>query len=185
MVATDIAARGIHIEDLMCVINLEMPANILTYIHRIGRTGRAGKKGLSYAFVAPGDSAIVPDLINCIEAVQQTPNPKLQNYITMPPTAPDTPIAYDKEVPGSKTKTDSEPHKQGLLAVHVPERNFSTEMVIEKWERPTGGSQKSRGKGRGKGNSGGKGKGKGKGKMLLPHDDTPKRSFTLRKTVAR
>lgn len=45
LVATDLIGRGIHIDDLPCVINYELPRSPLDYIHRIGRTGRAGAKG--------------------------------------------------------------------------------------------------------------------------------------------
>ncbi|MCX8524876.1 DEAD/DEAH box helicase [Chryseobacterium formosus] len=45
LVATDLIGRGIHIDDLPCVINYELPRSPLDYIHRIGRTGRAGEKG--------------------------------------------------------------------------------------------------------------------------------------------
>ena len=51
LVATDVAARGIDIVDLTHVINYSVPQNPEIYIHRIGRTGRAGKKGLSITFV--------------------------------------------------------------------------------------------------------------------------------------
>lgn len=45
LVATDLLGRGIHIDELSCVINYELPRSPLDYIHRIGRTGRAGEKG--------------------------------------------------------------------------------------------------------------------------------------------
>lgn len=45
LVATDLIGRGIHIDDLPCVINYELPRSPLDYVHRIGRTGRAGEKG--------------------------------------------------------------------------------------------------------------------------------------------
>lgn len=45
LVATDLLGRGIHIDSLPCVINYELPRSPLDYIHRIGRTGRAGEKG--------------------------------------------------------------------------------------------------------------------------------------------
>ena len=48
LVATDIAARGIDIDDLPFVINFDLPNISETYVHRIGRTGRAGKSGISY-----------------------------------------------------------------------------------------------------------------------------------------
>lgn len=51
LVATDVAARGLDISNVTHVINYEMPNNYETYIHRIGRTGRAGKTGMAYTFV--------------------------------------------------------------------------------------------------------------------------------------
>ena len=50
LVATDIAARGIDIDELMFVINYELPNEPETYVHRIGRTGRAGKDGVALSF---------------------------------------------------------------------------------------------------------------------------------------
>jgi len=47
LIATDVAARGLDIKDLPLVINYELPSNPETYVHRIGRTGRAGKSGLA------------------------------------------------------------------------------------------------------------------------------------------
>ena len=53
VVATDIAARGIHVDDLSHVINYELPDNLDSYVHRIGRTGRAGKEGRAVSIVTP------------------------------------------------------------------------------------------------------------------------------------
>lgn len=50
LVATDIAARGIDIDDLLYVINYELPNEPETYVHRIGRTGRAGNNGIAFSF---------------------------------------------------------------------------------------------------------------------------------------
>ena len=50
LVATDIAARGIDIDDLEMVLNYEIPDIPETYVHRIGRTGRAGVKGVAISF---------------------------------------------------------------------------------------------------------------------------------------
>ncbi len=51
LVATDVAARGIHVDDLEMVINFDIPDDYDTYVHRIGRTGRAGKKGVAISLV--------------------------------------------------------------------------------------------------------------------------------------
>lgn len=53
LVATDVAARGIDVSDLTHVINYSMPDDNETYVHRIGRTGRAGKEGIAILFVSP------------------------------------------------------------------------------------------------------------------------------------
>ena len=51
LVATDVAARGIDVDDVSHVINYQLPFDYDTYIHRIGRTGRAGKTGTAYTFI--------------------------------------------------------------------------------------------------------------------------------------
>ena len=55
LVATDVAARGIDIENLSHVINFHLPQDVESYIHRIGRTGRAGKQGTAVTFVTPAE----------------------------------------------------------------------------------------------------------------------------------
>ena len=62
IVATDIAARGLDVEDLSHVINFDLPDNTETYIHRIGRTGRAGKTGTAIALVQPGDRRMLKQI---------------------------------------------------------------------------------------------------------------------------
>ncbi|HEY9761053.1 MAG TPA: DEAD/DEAH box helicase [Trichocoleus sp.] len=53
VVATDIAARGLHVDDLTHVINFELPDSVENYVHRIGRTGRAGKEGVAISLIHP------------------------------------------------------------------------------------------------------------------------------------
>ena len=53
LVATDVAARGIHVDDVAAVLHLDPPADEKDYIHRSGRTGRAGATGVVVSFVAP------------------------------------------------------------------------------------------------------------------------------------
>lgn len=59
LVATDVAARGLDINDLTHVINFSLPREVESYTHRIGRTGRAGKKGLALSIVAPHEVRIL------------------------------------------------------------------------------------------------------------------------------
>lgn len=53
VVATDIAARGLHVDDLTHVINFDLPDALESYVHRIGRTGRAGKAGIAISLITP------------------------------------------------------------------------------------------------------------------------------------
>ena len=62
IIATDIAARGIDIADLEMVINYDLPDVAETYVHRIGRTGRAGKSGTALSFCASDERGMVKDI---------------------------------------------------------------------------------------------------------------------------
>jgi len=67
-VATDIAARGIDVSNIECVINYDLPDNAEDYVHRIGRTGRAGKSGHAISFAAPDQSSAMRDIERLIES---------------------------------------------------------------------------------------------------------------------
>jgi ATP-dependent RNA helicase DDX5/DBP2 len=72
LVATDVAARGLDVKDVTCVINYDMPSNIEDYVHRIGRTGRAGAKGEAVSFFSVTENAKMGrDLINIIQSADQ------------------------------------------------------------------------------------------------------------------
>lgn len=62
LVATDVAARGLDIEQLQYVINYELPYNAEDYIHRIGRTGRAGNTGLAISLVSHKEKYLLADV---------------------------------------------------------------------------------------------------------------------------
>ena len=62
LVATDVAARGLDIKDVPAVFNFDLPFNPEDYVHRIGRTGRAGASGLAVTFVSGSDGRLVADL---------------------------------------------------------------------------------------------------------------------------
>lgn len=71
LIATDVASRGLDIEDITYVINYDFPRNIEEYVHRVGRTGRAGKKGTSISFVTREDWGSAKELINILEEANQ------------------------------------------------------------------------------------------------------------------
>ena len=84
LVATDVAGRGLHINDVTHVINYTLPEEAEDYVHRIGRTGRAGAVGTSISFACEEDSFLVPAIeeilgnkLNCIHPedslLKQTP----------------------------------------------------------------------------------------------------------------
>ena len=60
LVATDVAGRGIHVDDVACVVNYTLPDSPDDYVHRIGRTGRAGNKGMSISFISENDGFNLP-----------------------------------------------------------------------------------------------------------------------------
>ncbi len=62
LVCTDVAARGLDIKDVPAVFNFDIPYNAEDYIHRIGRTGRAGAEGLAVSFASPSDTRLVTDI---------------------------------------------------------------------------------------------------------------------------
>ncbi|XP_062213130.1 DEAD-box ATP-dependent RNA helicase 40-like isoform X2 [Phragmites australis] len=71
LVATDVAARGLDIKDIRVVINYDFPTGVEDYVHRIGRTGRAGATGVAYTFFCDQDSKYASDLIKILEGANQ------------------------------------------------------------------------------------------------------------------
>ncbi|KAL8039516.1 hypothetical protein ABFX02_10G041600 [Erythranthe guttata] len=72
LIATSIAARGLDVKDLELVINFDVPNHYEDYVHRVGRTGRAGKKGCAITFVSEEDARYAPDLVKALELSEQT-----------------------------------------------------------------------------------------------------------------
>ncbi|MBK7311573.1 MAG: C-terminal helicase domain-containing protein [Sphingobacteriaceae bacterium] len=62
LVATDIASRGIDVDKLSHVINYEIPEQAETYVHRIGRTGRAGSSGIALSFCSQEERNFLKDI---------------------------------------------------------------------------------------------------------------------------
>lgn len=67
LVCTDVAARGLDIKDVPAVFNVDIPFNAEDYVHRIGRTGRAGAEGLAVSFVTPSDNRNLADIEKLIQ----------------------------------------------------------------------------------------------------------------------
>ena len=90
LVCTDVAARGLDIKDVPAVFNFDVPFNAEDYVHRIGRTGRAGASGLAVTLVSGSDARLVADIekllktkldIEALEYDEDSPNIRQQGRI--------------------------------------------------------------------------------------------------------
>uniref|UniRef100_A0A9J8BA39 RNA helicase n=1 Tax=Cyprinus carpio carpio TaxID=630221 RepID=A0A9J8BA39_CYPCA len=77
LIATDVASRGLDVEDIKFVINYDYPNNSEDYIHRIGRTARSQKTGTAYTFFTPNNMKQAHDLVSVLREANQAINPKL------------------------------------------------------------------------------------------------------------
>ncbi|GKD12139.1 DEAD-box ATP-dependent RNA helicase 14-like protein, partial [Tanacetum coccineum] len=71
LVATDVAARGLDVKDIRVVVNFDFPTGVEDYVHRIGRTGRAGATGEAYTFFGDQDAKYASDLVKILEGANQ------------------------------------------------------------------------------------------------------------------
>ena len=78
MIATDVAGRGIHVDGVSHVINFTLPEQSDDYVHRIGRTGRAGTRGVSISFLSEDDAFYLPEIEKAIG--QKIPLTRLDGY---------------------------------------------------------------------------------------------------------
>jgi len=61
-------ARGLDVPELNLVVNFDCPNHMEDYVHRVGRTGRAGRKGWAYTFITPEEDKYAPDLVKALKA---------------------------------------------------------------------------------------------------------------------
>lgn len=78
MIATDVAGRGIHVDGVSHVINFTLPEQSDDYVHRIGRTGRAGTQGVSISFLSEDDAFYLPEIEKAIG--QKLPLTRMEGY---------------------------------------------------------------------------------------------------------
>ena len=78
MIATSVAARGLDVKQLNLVVNYEVPNHLEDYVHRCGRTGRAGELGVAYTFITPEQDKFAGDIIKALKESKQNVPPRLQ-----------------------------------------------------------------------------------------------------------
>jgi superfamily II DNA/RNA helicase len=105
LVATDVAARGLDIPDIACVVNYELPHAPQEYIHRIGRTGRVGSSGLAVSLIAKSDKTDWREICKFLETAGQ-PEP-----VSLPQPAPRPKKAKEQPAPPHAER----PHKNKEL----------------------------------------------------------------------
>lgn len=108
LVATDIAARGIDVDDLAYVINYEIPNISETYVHRIGRTGRAGANGTAYSFCDAEERVLLKDIQKLIgktiPVIEDHPFPLSEEAIAQAGNIPKSKINAGPQKPANSSK---------------------------------------------------------------------------------
>jgi ATP-dependent RNA helicase RhlB len=155
VVATDVAGRGIHVDDIGFVVNYDFPYEPEDYIHRIGRTGRAGHAGTAISFADENESFIIPaiekfigETLKCVQPDEEMLRPPPDHRQGHPESAarraaPDAPhqspaeipaVAKPMETPASPAmpRTPEAPPKPAPHAGHAPEWPETVPAAAEK-----------------------------------------------------
>lgn len=115
LVATDVAARGIHVDGVAHVVNFDLPQGPEDFIHRVGRTGRAGNRGLASTFASPGERGSV----RIIERVLKTRLQRREVPAELPLDQPEVLVTEEKVYSGKPVSTAKKLHaKKGTSVQH-------------------------------------------------------------------
>ncbi len=101
IVATDVAGRGIHVSNITHVVNYDLPYDAEDYVHRIGRTGRAGVKGVALSFACEEGGFVIPDIEEYIKRELPTQSPE-PDWLKLPHPQPGIAGRQQSEDPGPR-----------------------------------------------------------------------------------
>jgi ATP-dependent RNA helicase RhlE len=111
LIATDVASRGIDITNVDAIINFDIPNIAETYVHRIGRTGRAGKSGIAFSFCSPDENEYIKNIETLIEkpikVIDEHPYP-----IAKPKNKKPQPSTLSKNKKGRKSEASKKNKKR-------------------------------------------------------------------------
>ncbi len=103
LVATDVAARGIHVDDVACVIHFDAPPDAKDYIHRSGRTGRAGRDGIVVTMVGGDQAKAVRSMQRSLGVPQQVITPDPASLPASPATPRPEPVRHPRAGSGDRS----------------------------------------------------------------------------------
>mmetsp|Transcript_12891 Transcript_12891/g.17920 ORF Transcript_12891/g.17920 Transcript_12891/m.17920 type:complete len:291 (-) Transcript_12891:241-1113(-) len=79
MISSDLGARGLDIQGVSCIVNLDAPRNLKTYIHRVGRTARIGLKGIAMTIFSEGDESVMREVLTVSKKGTERPHIRTLN----------------------------------------------------------------------------------------------------------
>jgi ATP-dependent RNA helicase RhlE len=124
LIATDVAARGIHVDAVAHVVNFDLPMEPEDYVHRIGRTGRAGATGKATTFVTPRDRGILKQIEKLIGIRLGSASPQAS---PITPIAPVAAQAVSAEPAAPSFEEQSEEAPQGVVVIEVASQEAISE----------------------------------------------------------
>jgi len=122
LVATDIAARGIDVEDISHVINYDLPNEAESYVHRIGRTGRAGANGTAYSFCAADERNFLRAVEKCTRTKIETMDHRYHSERAKNAVGAAAKPAAKKSRGGPRNTRRNNVHRSGPRKSHQPAR---------------------------------------------------------------
>ena len=145
LVCTDVAARGLDIKDVPVVFNVDLPFNAEDYVHRIGRTGRAGAEGLAVSFVAPSDQRLLGDIEKMVRIKASVETLATRSGYARQERRDDRPVRHERvERSPVESRRPPKPASRDPFFDKPYEPTVAPE-VVPNWESKPGGGNKYKG----------------------------------------